>query len=125
MEQMINNGATIIFPTSYGHFKPAVNESKKHTSIDFWHQGGLAPDANVGSFFGEIWQMVYASGVAAGKMTKTGKLGYIVAFLIPQVLENVNAFELGAKWSTRTRPQLWCSPPAGAIRPRIARPPTA
>src|SRR3954466_16108801 len=41
--------------------------------------------------------MVYASGVAAGKMTKTGKLGYIVAFPIPQVLENVHAFELGAK----------------------------
>ncbi len=38
--------------------------------------------------FGEIWQMVYASGVAAGKMTKSNKLGYIVAFPIPQVLEN-------------------------------------
>ena len=47
-----------------------MNESKKHTNVDFWHQGGLAPDANVGSFFGEIWQMVYASGVAAGKMTR-------------------------------------------------------
>ena len=97
MEQMINNGATIIFPTSYGHFNPAVNESKKHPDIDFWHQGGLAPEANVGSYFGEIWQMVYASGVAAGKMTKTNKLGYIVAFPIPQVLENINAFQLGAK----------------------------
>ncbi len=116
MEQMINNGATIIFPTSYGHFKPAVNESKKHTNIDFWHQGGLAPDANVGSFFGEIWQMVYASGVAAGKMSKTGKLGYIVAFPIPQVLENVNAFELGAKsvnpnaTTTVVFTASWCDP---------------
>jgi basic membrane lipoprotein Med (substrate-binding protein (PBP1-ABC) superfamily) len=116
MEQMINNGATIIFPTSYGHFKPAVNESKKHTNIDFWHQGGLSPDANVGSFFGEIWQMVYASGVAAGKMTKTNKLGYIVAFPIPQVLENVNAFELGAKsvnpnaTTTVVFTASWCDP---------------
>jgi basic membrane lipoprotein Med (substrate-binding protein (PBP1-ABC) superfamily) len=116
MEQMINNGATIIFPTSYGHFKPAVNESKKHPSVDFWHQGGLAPDANVGSFFGEIWQMVYASGVAAGKMTKTNKLGYIVAFPIPQVLENVNAFQLGAKsvnpdvTTTVVFTASWCDP---------------
>ncbi len=116
MEQMINNGATVIFPTSYGHFKPAVNESKKHPAIDFWHQGGLAPDANVGSFFGEIWQMVYASGVAAGKMTKTNKLGYIVAFPIPQVLENINAFELGAKsvnpsaTTTVVFTASWCDP---------------
>jgi basic membrane protein A len=79
MEQMINSGATIIFPTSYGHFNPAVNESKKHPTVDFWHQGGLAPSQNVGSYFGEIWQMVYASGVAAGKMTKSNKLGYISA----------------------------------------------
>jgi basic membrane lipoprotein Med (substrate-binding protein (PBP1-ABC) superfamily) len=116
MEQMINNGATIIFPTSYGHFNPAVNESKKHPNVDFWHQGGLAPAANVGSFFGEIWQMVYASGVAAGKMTKTNKLGYIVAFPIPQVLENVNAFELGAKsvnpnaTTTVVFTASWCDP---------------
>jgi basic membrane protein A and related proteins len=116
MEQMINNGATIIFPTSYGHFNPAVNESKKHPSIDFWHQGGLAPEQNVGSLFGEIWQMVYASGVAAGKMTKSGKLGYIVAFPIPQVLENVNAFELGAKsvnpaaTTTVVFTASWCDP---------------
>src|SRR5690349_8067857 len=116
MEQMINNGATIIFPTSYGHFNPAVNESKKHPNVDFWHQGGLSPEANVGSFFGEIWQMVYASGVAAGKMTKTNKLGYIVAFPIPQVLENVNAFELGAKsvnpnaTTTVVFTASWCDP---------------
>jgi basic membrane protein A and related proteins len=116
MEQMINNGATIIFPTSYGHFNPAVNESKKHPDIDFWHQGGLSPDANVGSYFGEIWQMVYASGVAAGKMTKSNKLGYIVAFPIPQVLLNVNAFQLGARsvnpeaTTTVVFTASWCDP---------------
>jgi basic membrane protein A and related proteins len=116
MEQMINNGVTIIFPTSYGHFKPAVNESKKHPAVDFWHQGGLAPDAHVASFFGEIWQMVYAAGVAAGKMTKTNKLGYIVSFPIPQVLLNVNAFELGAKsvnpsaTTTVVFTASWCDP---------------
>jgi basic membrane lipoprotein Med (substrate-binding protein (PBP1-ABC) superfamily) len=116
MEQMINSGATIIFPTSYGHFNPAVNESKKHPTVDFWHQGGLAPSENVGSYFGEIWQMVYASGVAAGKMTKSNKLGYIVAFPIPQVLLNINAFELGAKsvnpsaTTTVVFTASWCDP---------------
>ncbi|MEN9935549.1 MAG: hypothetical protein RLZZ387_2128 [Chloroflexota bacterium] len=97
MEQMISDGATLIFPTSYGHFGPAVNVSEKHKDVTFLHQGGLEPKANVSSYFGEIWQMVYAAGVAAGKMTKTNKLGYIVAFPIPQTLLNINAFQLGAK----------------------------
>ena len=116
MEQMIKDGATIIFPTSYGHFGPAVNVSKKHPEITFLHQGGLEPKERVSSFFGEIWQMVYASGVAAGRMTKTNKLGYIVAFPIPQTLLNINAFQLGAKsvnpnvTTTVVFTASWCDP---------------
>jgi basic membrane lipoprotein Med (substrate-binding protein (PBP1-ABC) superfamily) len=116
MEQMIKDGATIIFPTSYGHFGPAVNVSKKHPEITFLHQGGLEPKEHVSSFFGEIWQMVYASGVAAGRMTKTNKLGYIVAFPIPQTLLNINAFQLGAKsvnpnvTTTVVFTASWCDP---------------
>jgi basic membrane protein A len=116
MEQMINGGATIIFPTSYGHFGPAVNVSEKHADIALLHQGGLEPKANVSSYFGEIWQMVYASGVAAGKMTKSNKLGYIVAFPIPQTLLNINAFQLGAQsvnpavTTTVVFTASWCDP---------------
>ncbi len=116
MEQMIKDGATIIFPTSYGHFGPAVNVSKKHADVAFLHQGGLEPDANVSSYFGEIWQMVYASGVAAGKMTQSNKLGYIVAFPIPQTLLNINAFQLGAQsvnpdvTTTVVFTASWCDP---------------
>jgi len=116
MEQMIKDGATLIFPTSYGHYGPAVNVSKKHPDVTFLHQGGLEPSEHVSSYFGEIWQMVYATGVAAGKMTKTNKLGYIVAFPIPQTLLNVNAFELGAKsvnpnaTTTVVFTANWCDP---------------
>jgi basic membrane lipoprotein Med (substrate-binding protein (PBP1-ABC) superfamily) len=116
MEQMIKDGATLIFPPSYGHYGPAVNVSKKHPDVTFLHQGGLEPSEHVSSYFGEIWQMVYATGVAAGKMTKTNKLGYIVAFPIPQTLLNVNAFELGAKsvnpnvTTTVVFTANWCDP---------------
>jgi basic membrane lipoprotein Med (substrate-binding protein (PBP1-ABC) superfamily) len=116
MEQMIKDGATLIFPTSYGHYGPAVNVSKKHPDVTFLHQGGLEPSEHVSSYFGEIWQMVYATGVAAGKMTKTNKLGYIVAFPIPQTLLNINAFELGAKsvnpsaTTTVVFTANWCDP---------------
>lgn len=116
MEQMIQGGATLIFPTSYGHFGPAVNVSEKRPEITFLHQGGLEPKANVSSYFGEIWQMVYASGVAAGKMTKSNKLGYIVAFPIPQTLLNINAFQLGARsvnpdvTTTVVFTASWCDP---------------
>ncbi|WP_229263911.1 BMP family ABC transporter substrate-binding protein [Cohnella cholangitidis] len=97
MEQMIKDGAKIIFPTSYGHLEPALNVAKRHPEVVFFHQGGLKTANNVGTYFGTIWEPVYLAGIAAGKMSKTGKLGYIVSVPIPQVLLNVNAFTLGAR----------------------------
>lgn len=97
MEQMIKEGAKIIFPTSYGHLEPALNVAKRHPDVVFYHQGGLKTANNLGTYFGTIWEPVYLAGIAAGKMSKTGKLGYIVSVPIPQVLLNVNAFTLGAR----------------------------
>jgi basic membrane lipoprotein Med (substrate-binding protein (PBP1-ABC) superfamily) len=116
MEQMIRQGAKIIFPTSYGHLDPALKVAEKHPEIIFLHQGGLKNTENVGTYFGEIWQPVFAGGVAAGKVTKSNKLGFVGAFPIPQLLLNVNAFELGAKSvnpsaiTTVVFTQTWCDP---------------
>ncbi|MCI3918961.1 BMP family ABC transporter substrate-binding protein [Paenibacillus sp. TRM 82003] len=97
MEQMIKDGAKIIFPTSYGHLDPALNVAERHPDVAFFHQGGLKTAENLGTYFGTIYEPVYLAGVAAGKMTKSNKLGYIVSVPIPQVLLNVNAFQQGAK----------------------------
>lgn len=97
MEQMIRDGAKIIFPTSYGHLDPALNVAKRHPDVAFFHQGGLKTADNLGTYFGTIYEPVYLAGIAAGKMSKSGKLGYIVSVPIPQVLLNVNAFQEGAR----------------------------
>lgn len=116
MEQMINDGAKIIFPTSYGHLDPALNVAARHPDVAFFHQGGLKTAENLGTYFGTIWEPVYLAGVAAGKMTKTNKLGYIVSVPIPQVLLNVNAFQRGAQsvnpnvTTTVVFTGSWCDP---------------
>jgi basic membrane lipoprotein Med (substrate-binding protein (PBP1-ABC) superfamily) len=97
MEQMIAQGATIIFPTSFGHLDPAMKVAAKHPNVTFIHEGGLKSAANVGTFFGTIWQTEYLAGMAAGSATKSNKLGFVVAFPISQTLLNINAFQLGAK----------------------------
>lgn len=116
MEQMIQNGAKIIFPTSYGHLDPALEVAARHPDVVFVHQGGLKTSENLGTYFGNIWEGVYLSGVAAGHMTETKKLGYIVSFPIPQVLMNINAFTLGARsvdpdiTTTVIFTANWCDP---------------
>jgi basic membrane protein A len=116
MEEMIRQGAKIIFPTSYGHLDPALEVAKRHPDVIFFHQGGLKTSDNLGTYFGTIYEPVYLAGIAAGKMSKTGKLGYIVSVPIPQVLLNVNAFTLGARsvnpaaTTTVTFTGSWCDP---------------
>ena len=96
MEKMIDDGATIVFPTSFGHLDPALNVAERHPDVTFLHQGGLKTAENLGTYFGTIYETQYAVGQAAGMATKSNKLGYVVAFPIAQTLLNINAFQLGA-----------------------------
>jgi basic membrane protein A len=103
MESMINlDGATLVFPTSFGYFDPyMLRVAAKYPKIQFRHCGGLWTEGkhpmNTGSYFGYIDEAQYVSGIVAGMTTKTNKLGFIAAKPIPQVLRNINAFTLGAR----------------------------
>jgi basic membrane protein A len=50
-----------------------------------------------GAIFGYIDEAQYLAGIVAGSTSKTGKLGFVAAKPIPQVLRNINAFTLGAR----------------------------
>jgi basic membrane protein A and related proteins len=103
MESMINlDGATVLFPTSFGYFDPHIlKEAKKYPNVTFLHCGGMYQEGkhptNVGSYFGYIDEAEYVSGVVAGLTTKSNKLGFIAAKPIPQVLRNINSYTLGAR----------------------------
>jgi simple sugar transport system substrate-binding protein/basic membrane protein A len=99
-EQMIGQGAKVIFSTSYGYKDFAVKLADKHPDVAVFQQGNLIKPplpANANTYFGNVYETVYLAGIAAGKATKSGKLGFVAAFPIPQTLLNINAFELGAQ----------------------------
>ena len=102
MQSMIElDGATLLFPTSFGYFDPyMLRVAKKYPKIEFRHCGGLwtkKDPMNTGSYFGYIGMGQYLNGIAAGYATKTKKLGFVAAKPIPQVLLNINSFTLGAR----------------------------
>jgi simple sugar transport system substrate-binding protein len=103
MESMINfDGASLIFPTSFGYFDPHILEvAPRHPDVRFQHAAGLWTEgvhpANVGSYFGYIGLGQYLNGIVAGHMSATKKLGFVAAKPIPQVLQNINSYLLGAR----------------------------
>jgi len=103
MESMINfDGATLLFPTSFGYFDPHILAlAPKYPKLRFEHCGGLwnadKHPTNVGSYFGYIGMGQYLNGIVAGHTTKSKKIGFVAAKPIPQVLLNINSFLLGAR----------------------------
>ena len=115
-EQMIEQGATIVIPTSFGYSDPIKAIIDKHPEVMFLHLGDLEIFENYGSFFANIWQLEYAAGRAAGTATTSNKLGFIAAFPIPSSMLNINAFHLGAQSvnpaveTTVVFTSDWCDP---------------
>lgn len=103
MESMVKlDGAQVLFPTSFGYFDPHILKvAPQYPNIQFLHCGGLYQEGkhpkNVGSYFGYIDESQYVAGIVAGGMSKSGKLGFVAAKPIPQVLRNINNYTLGAR----------------------------
>jgi basic membrane protein A len=97
MEGMVQQGAKLIFATSFGHQQFAFNLASRHPGVVFEHAGGFMQAPNFGNFFGATQAAWYAMGVAAGKMTKSNTFGFVVGVPIGYAIGNVNAFELGAR----------------------------
>src|SRR5580704_17988589 len=101
-DMIVQDNATVLFPTSFGYYDPHILKvAKQFPKIQFLHCGGFYipgkhPD-NVGTYFGYIDEAEYISGIVAGLSTKSSKLGFVAAKPIPQVLRNINSFTLGAR----------------------------
>lgn len=100
MEEMIREGARLIFATSFGHRDAAYAVAKRHPTVVVVHQGGIEPQLrldNFGTYWGTVYEPVYQAGIAAGAASRSGRLGFVAAFPIPATFANVNAFTLGAR----------------------------
>jgi basic membrane lipoprotein Med (substrate-binding protein (PBP1-ABC) superfamily) len=96
MENMIGQGAKLVFPQSFGYLDPALNVAARHSEVTFEHPAGYKQSANLGTFWSDTTSFEYLMGMVAGRSTKTNKLGWIIGFPIPNILTSVNAFQLGA-----------------------------
>lgn len=105
------DGASLILPTSFGYFDPHMLAiAAKNPDVRFSHCGGMWTEGkhpkNTASYFGYIDECQYLSGVVAGHMSKSGKIGFVAAKPIPQVLRNINAYLLGAQ---SVKPGITCN----------------
>lgn len=99
---IVQDGAKVLFPTSFGYFDPYILElAAEFPEVQFFHCGTLYEEgkhpANVGSYFGFIDQAYYIAGTVAAHASKTGKLGFVMAKPIPRIVRTLNSWMLGAR----------------------------
>jgi len=94
--QFVSQGANMVFATSnYGDFLYDV--AKKSPDVAFYECDGRNPLDNLSTYYVAHWYPTYVTGVAAGLMSKSGKLGYVGSFPVPSVFSGTNAFLMGAR----------------------------
>ena len=88
-------GYKMVFATSYGYVTQTL--ANQYPNIKFEQATGTLVTKNVSEYFGAAEDTIFLSGMAAGAASKTGKLGFVVAYPIPEVIRHTNAFTLGAQ----------------------------
>lgn len=99
MQSMVDQGASVIFATSYGYLDYAAGFAQNNPEVVVLHQGGLYEadfPANFGTYWSYPYELFGLGGYAAGAATESDRLGFIYAFPISQTIGNINAFQLGA-----------------------------
>jgi len=94
--QFVSSGANMIFATSnYGDFLYDV--AKRAPEVAFYECDGRNPLDNLGWYYVAHWYPSYVTGVAAGLMSKSGRLGYVASFPVPSVYSGASSFLMGAR----------------------------
>jgi basic membrane protein A and related proteins len=105
IDDLVKDGNTVIFATSYG-FKDAMQAAaKKYPDVKFVQATGdditVNGASSVSSNYDEYWgageDTLYLTGIAAGKATKNNVIGVEAPFPIPEVIRQINGFTLGAQ----------------------------
>ena len=109
-DNMVDDGAKLIFADSFGHESHLLASAKKAANVQFCHATGTqahtAKQANFHDAFASIYEGRYLAGVAAGMKLKamidadastSKKIGYVGAFPYAEVISGFTSYYLGVK----------------------------
>ncbi len=97
IRDLARQGHQIIFTPSFGYMEPTLKVAAEFPGVKFESITGYKRAANVATANARYYEGRYLAGIAAGRVSQTGVLGYVAGFPIPEVLQGINAYTLGAR----------------------------
>lgn len=97
MTKAVADGNKFLIVGSFGYQNGAMQVAKRNPDVSVLHASGFMTAPNFSPFAARYYQGTYLMGMAAAALSKTGKIGSVSAFAIPELITSVNAFALGAQ----------------------------
>ncbi len=97
IRDLAQQGCKLIFTTSYGYMDQTVQVAGEFKDVKFEHCTGFKRADNVSTYNSKFHEGRAVLGTIAGKMSKSGVLGYLGSYKVPEVVLGVNSFALSAQ----------------------------
>ena len=97
LRDLAQQGCKLIFTTSYGYMDQTIQVASEFPDVKFEHCTGFKRADNVATYNSKFHEGRAVLGTIAGKMSKSGVLGYLGSYKVPEVVLGVNSFALAAQ----------------------------
>lgn len=97
IRDLANAGCKLIFTTSYGYMDQTIQVASEFPDVKFEHCTGFKRADNVATYNSKFHEGRAVLGTISGMMSKSGTLGYLGSFKVPEVVLGVNSFLLAAQ----------------------------
>lgn len=94
---VVEENCDVNFTTSFGYMEDTLAAAEKYPDSTFVHVSGYLRAPNMGNMMADFYQIYYLNGLMAGALTQSGKIGYVGAQAIPEVIRHIDAFTQGVR----------------------------
>ncbi len=97
LKQLAKDGNDVVFVTSPAFINATLKAALDFPGTKYLNCSETHSYKHVNTYFGRIYEPRFLAGIAAGAVTRTNTLGYVASQPIPDVVNGINAFALGAR----------------------------
>jgi simple sugar transport system substrate-binding protein len=97
IDQMVEQGARVIFLTSTSFADGGFACASRYPNVIFFNASGYRTAPNLANYQADTYQCAYLEGLAAGAISKHGKIGSVSSYPTPEVVRIIDAFTLGMR----------------------------
>jgi basic membrane protein A and related proteins len=97
LRQLALAGNQLIFTTSFNYQDATAKVAKLFPQVHFENVSGFKTGANLVSYETRFYEGAFLLGVLAGGTTRTGTIGFVGSYPVPEVIRNIDAWVLGAR----------------------------